>query len=225
MTSKDFVNESLKLNKYRASYEKDHNLMNQFINSGIQKWKELVEKHGEIGKLPDKVIENYIQLFGEKALFSVFRGIKAKGIEGWRITTAAGISTILPLPTLKPTPVLAPTPAPINTYDRTTQRIREARTLEELQIIKNEINTLPLFANERVNLLELYNTRYSLLLSEKPFGTQTHLPAIKPVFIGGLTPQEQRKKAQQKLSTPPARRLSEFGIGERAQRYYIPQRR
>jgi hypothetical protein len=227
MTSKDFINESLKLNRYRASYEKNPKLMNDFTNSLIQKWKELVEKHGEIGKLSDKVIENYIKLFGEKALFSVFRGLKAKGIEGWRITTAAGISiptiTAPPPPTVKPPPVL--TPAPINTFDQTTQRIRAARTLEELQTIKNEINTLPLFANERVKLLELYNTRYSLLLSEKPFGTQIQLPATKPVFIGGLTPKEQRKKAQQKLSTPPPRRLSEFGIGERAQRYYLQQRR
>jgi hypothetical protein len=85
MTSKEFINEALRLNRYREKYEKDPKLMNEFTSSGIQKWKELVEKHGEVGKLPDKVIEDYIQLFGEQALFSVFRGTKAKGIEGWRI--------------------------------------------------------------------------------------------------------------------------------------------
>uniref|UniRef100_A0A6M3XIG7 Defence against restriction A C-terminal domain-containing protein n=1 Tax=viral metagenome TaxID=1070528 RepID=A0A6M3XIG7_9ZZZZ len=85
MTSKEFINEALRLNRYREKYEKDPKLMNEFTSSGIQKWKELVEKHGEVGKLPDKVIEDYIKLFGEKALFSVFRGTKAKGIEGWRI--------------------------------------------------------------------------------------------------------------------------------------------
>lgn len=85
MTSKEFINEALRLNRYREKYEKDPKLMNEFTSSGIQKWKELVEKHGEVGKLPDKVIEDYVQLFGEQALFSVFRGTKAKGIEGWRI--------------------------------------------------------------------------------------------------------------------------------------------
>ena len=89
MTSKEFINEALRLNRYREKYEKDPKLMNEFTSSGIQKWKELVEKHGEVGKLPDKVIEDYIQLFGEQALFSVFRGTKAKGIEGWRIQTVA----------------------------------------------------------------------------------------------------------------------------------------
>jgi predicted RNA methylase len=39
------------------------------------------------------------------------------------------------------------------------------------------------------------------------------------------TSMDPEKRAQQELSTPPARRLSEFGIGERAQWYYIPQRR
>jgi hypothetical protein len=352
MTSKDFINESLKINKYLASYEKNPKLMNDFTNSLIQKWKELVEKHGEIGKLPDNVIDNYIQLFGEKALFSVFRGIKAKGIEGWvgidrRIEYRLPISklkefaTIIqnkyrlkniylggsqspishhfpnkdsdidftsyrwdyqeyveyvhanpdltkiqcrtahnclvkeeingnkihlwvepilfapfkPIeeqilligqapeprkpqssPAVKPisSPIVAPLPVSLNIFDQTTQRIRTARTLEELQNVRNEIAFLQISQADKIQLIDVFSKRYASFAREIPFGTRIP-PKLqeKARILGAQTPQqrfeeEQRRKAaeekrtrgQQKLTAVGSKRLSEFGIREPMRRYY-----
>ncbi len=340
MTSKEFINESLKLNKYQETIKKDPNRMRQYANTETQKWESLVEKHGEIGRLPDKVIEDYIQLFGEKALLRVFSGTKAKGIEGWSvgersikyrlpISKLKQFASIIqnkyklnniylggsqspishhfpnkysdidftsyrwdyleyvdyvhanpelaelyiecrpahnciakeeingykihlwvdpiysspfkpieeqilltgqapepnkPQPQLRVKPTITQAVPPVNVFNQTAQRIREAKTLDELQTIRNQINTLPLFANERVKLIELYNTRYSLLLEERPFGARVQAQPAKPVFLGGLTPKEQLKKAQQKLTAPQARRLTEFGIKERVPMYYAMQR-
>lgn len=147
--------------------------------------------------------------------------------------------TPIPRPTPIPIPIPTPTPQPTNIFQQTADKIRSAQTLGELETIRNEMNTIPLFANEKSKLLELYSSRYSILTRERLFGVP--IPPKqqeKPRILGAPTRQqqfeeEQRRKAeaekrargQQKLTAGAAgsKRLFEFGIKERAQRYYKPQ--
>ena len=113
----------------------------------------------------------------------------------------------------------------INLFEQTADRIRSAQTIDELERIRSESKTLPLFANDRIKLLELYNARYAILQSEKPFGVPIQRAPAKPTVLDVTTEEERRRKAQQKLTAPATTRLSRFGVEERAGRYYPVQRR
>jgi hypothetical protein len=113
--------------------------------------------------------------------------------------------------------------------------IQDARTIEELKQIKTQIPFLPLPESEKRQITEQYQRRYSAITGEIPFGVQIKAETeVKPRVMGAQTPQqryeeEQRRKAaaekrtrgQKTLTSAGSRRLSEFGIGERAQRYYL----
>ncbi len=117
-----------------------------------------------------------------------------------------------------------------------TLSLQSAKSLGDLEQIRSEIAFLPLLPGEKNQLIEIFNRRYSALISERPFGVPIPKPAEKPRILGAQTPQqrfeeEQRIKAAQKrissgqktLTSAASKRLSEFGIGERAQRYYARQ--
>ena len=109
--------------------------------------------------------------------------------------------------------------------------IQDARTVEELQPILKGIGFLPITEQDKQEILRLYSDRYSMLMSERPFGMPVKTEEEKPRVIGAPTPQqrfeeEQRKKAadkgtafrgQQKLTSGASvtKKLEEFGIKER----------
>lgn len=117
--------------------------------------------------------------------------------------------------------------------------IQDAKTIEELQQIKTQISFSPLPESEKRQITEQYQRRYSAITGEIPFGVPIKAETeIKPMILGAQTPQqrleaelrrkaaaEKRTRGQKTLTSAGSRRLSEFGIGERAQQYYLTHRK
>jgi hypothetical protein len=139
---------------------------------------------------------------------------------------------------IKPTQLVAmPAAKPQSTQDlkqQYTLKFQLAKSLDELQAIKNEIAFLPISQEDKIQLIDVFSKRYASFAREIPFGTRIS-PKIqeKARILGAQTPQqrfeeEQRRKAaeekrtrgQQKLTAVGSKRLSEFGIREPMRRYH-----
>ncbi len=142
------------------------------------------------------------------------------------------------LSSIKPTPLVSiPAAKPQSTQDikqQYTLKFQLAKSLDELQAIKNEIAFLPISPADKTQLIDVFSKRYASFTREIPFGTRIS-PKMqeKARILGAQTPQqrfeeEQRRKAaeekrtrgQQKLTAVGSKRLSEFGIKEPMRRYY-----
>ncbi len=138
--------------------------------------------------------------------------------------------------TVKSSVVAAKVQTPQDIKQQYTLKLQSATSLGELEQIRSGIAFLPLPNADKNQLIDIFNKRYSVLTSQLPFGVPIPKQAEKPRILGAQTPQqrfeeEQRRKAAQKrisagqktLTSAASKRLSEFGIGERAQRYYQQQ--
>jgi hypothetical protein len=135
----------------------------------------------------------------------------------------------------RPQPIVTKTPLPQDIKQQFTLKFQLAKSLDELQTIKNEIPFLSIPQADKIQLIDVFSKRYASFAREIPFGTRIP-PKLqeKPRILGAQTPQqrfeeEQRRKAaaekrtrgQQKLSSSAgSSRLSEFGIGESRRGYY-----
>jgi hypothetical protein len=142
------------------------------------------------------------------------------------------------LSSIKHTQLVAmPAVKPQSTQDikqQYTLKFQLAKSLDELQTIKNEIAFLPLSQEDKIQLIDVFSKRYASFAMEIPFGTRIS-PKMqeKARILGAQTPQqqfeeEQRRKAaeekrtrgKQKLTAVGSKRLADFGIEESRQRYY-----
>jgi hypothetical protein len=120
-----------------------------------------------------------------------------------------------------------------------TLKLQLAKSFDELQLIKNEITFLPLPQADKNQLIDIFNKRYSILTTQRPFGMPIPIKQReKPMILGAPTPQQQfeaeqrikaerEKKArgQKTLTSAGSKKLFEFGVEERAQRHYRVQNR
>ena len=131
-------------------------------------------------------------------------------------------------------PIVTKAPPPQDIKKQYTLKFQLAKSLEELQTIRNEITFLPISQADKNQLIDVFSKRYASFTGEIPFGTRIpQKTPEKPRILGAQTPkqrfeEEQRRKAaeekrtrgQQKLTTVGSRRLSEFGIEEPMRNYY-----
>jgi len=142
------------------------------------------------------------------------------------------------LSSIKPTQLVAmPAAKPQSTQDikqKYTLKFQLAKSLDELQTIKNEIAFLQIPQADKIHLIDVFSKRYASFAMEIPFGTRIP-PKMqeKARILGAQTPQqrfeeeqhrkaaeEKRTRGQQKLTAVGSKRLSEFGIREPMRRYY-----
>jgi hypothetical protein len=77
----DFTNKKLDKSGYRKSYEEEPDLLAGFKNRAKEEWKQQIESATE--RLPDHVIDEYVDNYGMDSLQSRLRGVHEKAIEGW----------------------------------------------------------------------------------------------------------------------------------------------
>lgn len=78
-----FFEERLAENPYRAKYERNTQLLENFKRNQEDKWIEYLQSKAKTERLSDAAIDDFVAKFGEKDLFRTFRGQYEKGIEGW----------------------------------------------------------------------------------------------------------------------------------------------
>lgn len=101
-----------------------------------------------------------------------------------------------------------PTPSPAakvrsiqEIKQQAVQSIQQAKTIDELKEILKNIGFMPLPEAEKRQVMDLYQNKYSILASERPFGERVPVEE-KPKVIGAPTPQElaeaeMRRKAEE----------------------------
>lgn len=154
------------------------------------------------------------------------------------IMRLAGISAAAPAPITVPTPIPAAPPVvktgkpPEETQRDIVFRIQDAKTVGELQEIKNEIPFLPITPDDKNKIIQQLNRREVTIRGEMPFGAPVTLPPTKPVVFGAMTTQQrseaesrrkadmERKSKAQKTIPSTSRRLFEFGVEEDRRGYY-----
>ncbi len=142
------------------------------------------------------------------------------------VAILAKVKRIIPVP-----PAAPPAAKPVQSIQEVKQQvldsIQAARTVEELQPVLKGIGFLPLPEPEKRQVMDAYQNKYSILMSERPFGAPVTVEE-KPKAIGALTPQQlfeadlRRKAAEsRRVSVTPtltggavtARRLEMFEPG------------
>lgn len=98
-------------------------------------------------------------------------------------------------------------------------RIQAAAKIEELQVILKELGFYPLPESEKHQILDAYQNKYSLILSELKFGKPIKIEE-KPRVLGAPTPQElweaelkkRKEEIKTKLFVSIQRKFSAFNI-------------
>lgn len=173
-----------------------------------------------------KAIDSYMKMRDKSILDSILIPVRKGKLIANDIISM--VEKKLPIPVSQPPPVAKPVQSIQEVKQQVLNSIQAARTVEELQPIQKGIGFLPLPEQEKRQVMNAYKNRYSMLMSEKPFGAPVKVEGEKPRVLGAPSPQErfeaeQRKKAvsafrgQQKLTSGASvtRKLSEFGIKER----------
>lgn len=83
MTREEYFQDALKKNRYRESYLADQELLDEFKQDAYREWTDAAEKAAEEGPLPDSVLDDYAEAYGENQLRRTFRGVKEKGLSQW----------------------------------------------------------------------------------------------------------------------------------------------
>jgi len=83
LTLGEYTDQFVNNHKYREKYEKA-GMLDELVKMAKKEWVKALKEQAQIGNLSDKSIDSYIETFGEGSLHSTFRGVLAKGIEGWK---------------------------------------------------------------------------------------------------------------------------------------------
>lgn len=83
-TFDEFFDKELNENKYKEKTLNSKNALNSFKKKTFNDWVNLLIKKAKDTAIPDRVLDSYIDLMGEKALYAKFRGESEYGISFWR---------------------------------------------------------------------------------------------------------------------------------------------
>lgn len=81
MTQEKYIADQLVKNKYKTQYLRNQKAFLIFKEQTAKKWRQKLNEKAEIGRISDKILDNFEELYGSPA--QEFRGIKEKGILGW----------------------------------------------------------------------------------------------------------------------------------------------
>ncbi len=186
------------------------------------------------GDMVAKAIDSYIKQRDKSFVYSILIPVRdGKFIADDLVEMVEGtywLKKEAPIPVPQP-PAALPVEKPVQSIQEIKQQvmssIQAARSVEELQPVLKGIGFLPLPEPEKRQVMDAYQNKYSLLLSERPFGVPVTVEE-KAKVIGALTPQqlfeaELRRKAAEsrRVSAAPtltggavtARRLEMFEPG------------
>lgn len=85
MTFPQYCQDYLESCRYRAAYEANPQKWENKKQYLLNDWVNVLKERAKVGPIPSPVIMSYIRQFGERALFSVFRGVYEPGISHFRI--------------------------------------------------------------------------------------------------------------------------------------------
>jgi hypothetical protein len=83
MTREEYLADALERNEYRDQYKANPKLLPPFEENTEREWRRSVERAAETSRIPDAVLDSYLEKFGKQVFSSTFRGVAEKGVQGY----------------------------------------------------------------------------------------------------------------------------------------------
>ena len=97
MTSDEFSAQELEADEYRDQIEGSAEDLRDFRQNTDLAWRRSVESRAEVGRVPDAVLDDYIEKYGEDTFSSMFRGVAEKGRAGYVLPKNRGQGGFTPV--------------------------------------------------------------------------------------------------------------------------------
>ena len=85
MTRDEFAEDALNKNEYADAYRKDEKLKKEFLDDQRGAWVKALVNRAEHGRIPDNVLDDFVEKYGLDSMAREFRGVHEKGVEGYLI--------------------------------------------------------------------------------------------------------------------------------------------
>ena len=83
MTREEYLADALERSEYRDKYKANPELLPPFEENTEREWRRSVEKAAETTRIPDTVLDSYLDRYGKQVFSSTFRGVAEKGVQGY----------------------------------------------------------------------------------------------------------------------------------------------